>query len=232
MIPAGSWPPRRALTAAAPRRPGWRRSSSGSQPLHLGLVEGPFDFSWRGDGREVKYGPEGSGYRNPVEHLHFVRVQPGLTKHDPAMLRRSRPSPAHFDSPRVVRKDAPEPSCGAMAEHSSRATGKQRGHPPSLRGQPRAAEHVDTTMDGTKETASRPLLDRNGAEPHPQQLPPGHNAALSPRQRSHLPIAFSSNCAFGLHQNPKAQLDPDSPPVHQQKRPQPAVAASGFDPFK
>jgi hypothetical protein len=92
--------------------------------------------------------------------------------------------------------------------------------------------------------------DSNRPFPHPEadQLAASDHAVLSPRQPGHLPVKNSSvqlalymrgNCTLTVHaadaeaarRTRVAHFVP-TPSIQAQKRPQPAVAASSFDPFK
>jgi hypothetical protein len=103
-------------------------------------------------------------------------------------------------------------------------------------------------MDWVKRPALKPALDRSAADSGRNKLPPLHNPVLPigqvrdrtiARSRAPFPTYTVVNGALAGHAVDPAERRracgahfAPTPSRGSQKRPQPAVAASGFDPFK
>jgi len=146
-----------------------------------------------------------------------------------------------------------------MAEKGIRAKGESRRHQPAVSSQRQVADRVYAAMEWTQDPPLDPSLDSPSRDPHLRKLPARDNTVLptgklsdnqvdrsrwSPisrchRTRSAFPIYMAVNALLVGHApDPRRtrrtccahKVKGVSRQAH--KRPQPAVAASGFDPFK
>ena len=117
------------------------------------------------------------------------------------------------------------------------------------------AHGIDPSLHRMKATANNASVNHPFAHPHRQQLPPRNEPALTlgqlrdpavPRLRCRFPTCEVVNCGFarhalesdsemrtrGAHRVAEASRATDVFRKPHEKRLQPAVAASSFDPFK
>jgi hypothetical protein len=121
-------------------------------------------------------------------------------------------------------------------------------HPSPLPGDSADTDDIDPSMELVELPPLKPQIDRSAPHSDREQLSPRNHAVLSLRHRGHLPVKKSSvqltlyaraNCTFADHAADAegagracgAQIVPIRWRLAHEKRPQPAVAASGFDPF-
>jgi hypothetical protein len=135
-----------------------------------------------------------------------------------------------------------------VAEHGLGSIGENLGHPPLL-DRPRAvADRVNPTVKQMEPPALLTNLDGAAADSQRKQLPPRHHPVLSfgelgdglvPGTRPASDTYIRANAALVAHAadgrasgRTRGARFVATPSSGTEKRPQPAVAASGFDPFK
>jgi len=138
-----------------------------------------------------------------------------------------------------------------MAEACPRSGRKDRSHPTSPSADAPVTDLVDATLKPVKPPALYPSLNRSFPHAHRAELGPCHHPVLALRKLSdllipiasrHFPLYMTGNCRLVFHapeaeanrRTGGAQIVPASKRdcAQNAKRPQPAVAASSFDPFK
>jgi hypothetical protein len=139
-----------------------------------------------------------------------------------------------------------------MAQHSSWPACQHSGEEPPLEPERPVADRIDASVNGVQLTSAEAAFDRVQLDADVQELLPPHHSVLLLGQVHNRPINArtvrldsmsapltgdrTGNGALVVHgaedeRSRRAGGAPRAKSV-QQKRPQPAVAASGFDPLK
>jgi hypothetical protein len=99
-----------------------------------------------------------------------------------------------------------------MTQHRTRAGGQDRRQPVTLPGQHAVPDRVDAAMDDVQQASRDTVIDRLGADSHPDQLRPRHQTMLSVRPRRDHSIQRSS-VRFTPYFGVKRTLDRHAPMV-------------------